>query len=420
MTEPRSDLSVLRRARWLLTAQLAGAVTIVVLMVGGLSVGMMLAEQHRDAERNLQAYALRGDVEHPPPCVWMFATEGTQLRRTPGAPIALPVADVMAEVAQTGVTQVQERRVAGLDYLIGTQRLGSSVVQVVIDLRYQMQERQRLYAALSVAELAGLVAAVVAGTVLARRAMAPLEDALCRQTRFVADASHELRTPLTRLRVRAQLLARETADAEVLKLVADTEDMAAVIDDLLLSAQLRGTGARTAPPVGLAAVASAVVAAESARAEATGVELSLHLRDPADRYVVSGIEPALRRVVSALVDNALGHTFAGDRIAVELGRRDRAVLLSVRDTGVGLEPADVSRIFERFARGQSSPPGGGRRFGLGLALVREVVQGHGGSVTAAGAPGAGATFTVVLPSALKAATPPAAEVGGKVPLAGAV
>jgi signal transduction histidine kinase len=367
-------------------------------MVGGLSIGMMLAGQHRDAERNLQAYVVRGDIEHPPPCVWMFASQGAQQRRTPGAPVALPLSSAMTEVARSGETQLEERRIEGLDYLIRTEKRGSMVVQVVIDLRYQIQERQRLYLALGIAELAGLAAAVLAGTILARRAMAPLEDALCRQTRFVADASHELRTPLTRLRVRAQLLARESSDAEVLKLVADTDDMAAVIDDLLLSAQLRGSGVESAPAVDLAFVANAVVAAESSRAEQAGVDLALELDGG---YPVSGVEPALRRVVSALVDNAIGHTSAGDRIVVELSRQDRFVRLSVRDTGVGLEPADVSRIFDRFARGQGSRVGGGRRFGLGLALVREVVQSHGGSVIADGAPGVGATFTVLLPALRK-------------------
>jgi signal transduction histidine kinase len=399
MTVPKSDIGILRRARWLLTAQLAGAVTLVVLMVGGLSIGMMLAGQHRDAERNLQAYVLRGDVAHPPPCVWMFASQGAQLRRTPGAPVTLPLSTAMTEVGLSGQTQVEERRIAGLDYLIRTEKHGSTVVQVVIDLRYQIQERQRLYLALGIAELAGLAAAVLAGTILARRAMAPLEDALCRQTRFVADASHELRTPLTRLRVRAQLLARESPDAEMQKLVADTDDMAAVIDDLLLSAQLRGSGVEAAPPVDLASVANAVVTAESSRADQAGVALALE--SGGGGHAVGGIEAALTRVVSALVDNALGHTVAGDRIVVSLGRQDRFVRLSVRDTGIGLEPRDVSRIFDRFARGQASSAGGGRRFGLGLALVREVVQSHGGSVTADGAPGVGATFTVLLPALRK-------------------
>ncbi|WP_163508353.1 sensor histidine kinase [Fodinicola acaciae] len=388
----RGDQRVLRRARWVLTAQLAGAVTIVVLLMGALSFGMMLAGQHSDAERDLRAYVVRGDIEHPPPCVWLFSEQGVVARRTPSAPVALPVRSAMDEVARTGVLQVRETTVGGIDYLIRTERRGTTVVQAVLDLRYQVQERQRLTTALGIAELVGLFGAALAGLVLARRAMAPLEEALDRQSRFVADASHELRTPLTRLRVRAQLLARKlSSDAEARKLVADTDDMASVIDDLLLSTQVGGSAGGF--PVDLELVASSVLSAEAERAQCSGVSLEL-VADPSARYVVRGIQPALLRVVSALVDNALGHTTAGGRIVVALERTDRHVRLSVRDTGIGLDPRDASRIFRRFARG----PHRARNFGLGLALVREVVQGHGGSVTATGEPGHGAVFTVSLPA----------------------
>jgi signal transduction histidine kinase len=85
-------------------------------------------------------------------------------------------------------------------------------------------------------------------------------------------------------------------------------------------------------------------------------------------------------------------------VTVELGSGDgpRQVVLIVRDDGTGFDPADADRIFARFARGGH---GDQRRFGLGLALAREVITGHGGTVTAWGNPGQGATFTVHLPSA---------------------
>ena len=123
------------------------------------------------------------------------------------------------------------------------------VRQAVIDLRYQVEERRRLYVALAAAEAAGLVAALLVGQLLARRAIAPLGEALARQRRFVADASHELRTPLTQLHTRAQLLERRLrpdADpsalaTEMRRMVTGTRQLGEVIDDLLLSAQLRQT-----------------------------------------------------------------------------------------------------------------------------------------------------------------------------------
>jgi two-component system OmpR family sensor kinase len=113
--------------------------------------------------------------------------------------------------------------------------------------------------------------------------------------------------------------------------------------------------------------------------------------------VIRGREAALRRVITALVDNALSHTPAGGHVTVELGAENhpRWVTVIVRDDGTGFEPTDAERIFARFARAGHDDH---RRFGLGLALAREVIAGHGGTITAWGSPGEGATFTVRLPA----------------------
>ncbi|MFC7099285.1 sensor histidine kinase [Nonomuraea rubra] len=105
--------------------------------------------------------------------------------------------------------------------------------------------------------------------------------------------------------------------------------------------------------------------------------------------VVRGVESALRRVISALLDNALGHTGPGGHIRVTLTGEPGTVCLTVRDDGAGLDPGDAERLFTRFE---------GTGFGLGLALVREVVDGHHGTITADGRPGGGAVFTVRLPA----------------------
>ena len=111
---------------------------------------------------------------------------------------------------------------------------------------------------------------------------------------------------------------------------------------------------------------------------------------------ISGAESALRRVVTALVDNAIGHTPPGGRVVVALeAPSPDTVRLSVRDSGVGFDQAEGRSLFERFSRGTA---GRGQRFGIGLSLVREVVEAHGGTVSAEGRPGAGAVFTVDLPA----------------------
>jgi two-component system, OmpR family, sensor kinase len=404
VTWPGRGEGDVRRARWRLTAQIAGAITGTVLLIGVLMCFTVTTGQRWDAERDLTAATAGSSIESPPPCVWMFALEGGALRRTPNAPAGLPVRSDLERVAAGGPVLVAERTIGGNTYLVRTQRRGTVVVQAAMDLRYQAQDRRWVYLAFALAEMAGLVAAVVVGQVLARRAVAPLEEALRRQRRFVADASHELRTPLTRLHVRAQLLARQAQpsglDDELAALVADTRQFGEVIEDLLMSAQLESADAAR-ELVDLAAVAESVVSAESLRAQARAVELDL--RRGSGDHLVLGVPPALRRVVGALVDNALDHTRPGSRIEVILDQSPagREVELTVRDDGVGFPPDQAELIFQRFNRGH----GNGRRFGLGLALVREVVENHGGRVTATGKPGEGAEFTVRLPRATRAPSP---------------
>ncbi|MDL4817549.1 sensor histidine kinase [Actinomadura opuntiae] len=391
------DARVLSRVGWTLTLQLAAAATVVIALVGALVYLAMSAGQRSDAERDLRHVIAANAVENAPPCVWMFAIEDGRTRRTPNAPDGLPV---RADLRATG-TVVREHRIGGIGYLVRTEHRGPVVVQAALDRRYQIQERQRLYKALGVAEIGGLLAALVTGRLLARRAISPLAEALDRQRRFVADASHELRTPLTRLHVRAQLLARRT-DAGALgdelgAIVSDTRQFGEVIEDLLLSARVRPRAAEGSP-VDLAGVVASVTAAESVRTRAQ--DIALDVTGAGAPCVVEGVETALRRVVCALLDNAIGHTPPGGRVEVALARDGDRVELTVRDDGTGFDPADAERIFQRFARGAH---GKGRRFGLGLALVREVVESHGGTIDATGRPGAGASFTVRLP----AASPPA-------------
>ncbi|MFC4050552.1 sensor histidine kinase [Actinomadura syzygii] len=273
--------------------------------------------------------------------------------------------------------------------------------------------RRRLRRALAAAEIAGLPAALLLGRAVADRTLAPLDEALARRRRFAADVGHELRAPLTRLHTRAQLAAHRLhtdagADmtaglaAELDSLVAGTRQLGEVVEDLMTSARI-GRRPAALGPVDLGALAAELAAAESPRARERGVTIEVGAPDRGRcDGVVRGSEPALRRVLSALVDNALGHTSPGGHIRLTLSGTPGTVELTVRDDGAGFDPRDASRL---LAGAPPVRPAAGahavetRGLGLGLALAREVVDGHGGTLTAHGRPGAGAAFTVRLPAA---------------------
>ena len=222
--------------------------------------------------------------------------------------------------------------------------------------------------------------------------------------RFVADASHELRTPLATIRAYAQLSGRPDAEeAEVRGNAAliDGEGvrMGALIDQLLLLARLDALPEFAQVDVDLRLlVAEAVLAARLAGPGHTWVmELG---EDPA---LVRGDAGDLRRVLDNLLGNARQHTPDGTTVRVRLdevrtGDMVGAVRLTVADDGPGLPESVRERVFERFARGETSRSrDGGGGTGLGMAIALAVVEAHGGTIAVA--PGPGATFVVTLPAA---------------------
>jgi len=256
--------------------------------------------------------------------------------------------------------------------------------------------------ALLIAGVVGIVIAGLVGFVAARRAVAPLGEALALQRRFVADAGHELRTPLTVLHTRAQLLSRRMAPDDpkrpmVDQLLADSRVLGEIVDEMLESAALAADPTR-GEPFDPGALCAEVVAPMEVLATAAGV--SLTAESPQGYAQVRGSRSALRRALTALVDNALAHTPAGGRVVITTVATGRRVLITVTDDGEGLGGDDADRLTERFARGLGSGGGvgGGRRFGLGLSLVREVATAHGGVLTLVGAPGAGVRATIDLPA----------------------
>lgn len=398
------ERAVIRRARLRVSVLVGAVITLVVTVVGAVSYAVLVDAQNGQIGRELQFSAEFGELAAPPVCTWVFTMDGDAVAGAPApTPVGFPLLADLHQVRASG--KVVERMVTrnNTQYRVRTQpRADGRTVQAVIDLRYQLADRGYLLRALGLAELIGLIVAGLTGVVVGRRAVAPLAEALAKERRFVADASHELRTPITQAYTRLQLLGRQAARDELPddhrdgldRLGATLRRLSEIVDDLLLSARLAASPtARDGPPVNLLTLAEAAVAAEADRAAERG--LTITLDRPGDPLFAQGVNSALRRAVGELLANAIAHTPPGGRIRVALGRGPAGqVELSVADTGHGFDPEDTEWIFSRFRHGWR---GDGHRFGLGLALTREVVTSHGGTIAAVGSPGRGARFTIRLP-----------------------
>jgi two-component system phosphate regulon sensor histidine kinase PhoR len=227
---------------------------------------------------------------------------------------------------------------------------------------------------------------------------------------FVANASHELRTPLAALLGFIETLqgsAREDSKARARFLAIMQEQarrMARLIDDLLSLSRIElNAHRRPDTPVDLAPIVRQVADGLETLARDRGVTVNI---DNANAMTVLGDHDELVRVFENLVENALKYGAAGRRVDIKLGQGSSAegepeAQVSVRDYGPGIAPEHLPRLTERFYRvdvTESRAQGG---TGLGLALVKHILNRHRGRLTIESAPGAGAVFTVHLPTIVK-------------------
>ncbi|MBB3604486.1 signal transduction histidine kinase [Mycolicibacterium sp. BK556] len=397
---PAGDLAVVKRAGRIAAIQASAALAAVLLVVGGVVFAVYVRAQNRQIDAELQTLAMSADDANDPPPDMELAMRGrsgdisTSDGGQPGVPLL------------SGPTGFGDLRTDGRHYRTLVVDRAEGRVVAMTDLAPYGAGRNRLLMSVAFAELAGILASIAVVTLLTRRSVRPLAQALALQRRFVADASHELRAPLTVLHTRAQMLAQRAgkaepqvirADAEAL--VADTRALSDIVDDLLASATMTA-GDSPRDRVDLASVAADVYHSLAPYAAALGVSLHLEESSGTESFDVVGSRAALRRALTALVDNALGHEHPGGVVDVRLSRRGSMVRAEVADDGVGIDAGTMATLFTRFAHGTEHTTRTGRpSYGIGLALVREIAHAHGGDVEVESAPGQGATFTLSLPAA---------------------
>lgn len=219
---------------------------------------------------------------------------------------------------------------------------------------------------------------------------------------FVTTVSHELRTPLTNVIGYLEVLSNgdlgELTQPQLRNLAVverNTARLHRLIEDLLtLSRVEAGAFHLVLDPVDLAELVGAVHETMEPLARHRSHELVLDC--PATMpYVADGMQ--LQRALVNLVTNAVNYTTDGGRIALTVHRIGSAVEISVRDNGIGINPREVPRLFNRFFRGAFAVREAVQGAGLGLAIAKTIVEGHGGEISVETTLGAGTTFTVRLP-----------------------
>ncbi len=228
------------------------------------------------------------------------------------------------------------------------------------------------------------------------------------QRQFVEDASHELRNPLAVAQANLELVIddAEASPAELRRAAeiahASTSRVSQIVEDLVAQARHRVPRAAIAP-VDLRVLSEEVAAEMSAEAARRGIRVLADgpVGSDARQPLVNGDGAALRRAVTNLVANAVRLAPPDSAITISTGVRDHRAIVSVSDQGPGIDPRDHEAVFERFWRGDAA----GKGLGLGLSIVRQVAQRHGGTVELVSARGQGSTFTIALPMPMAVAVP---------------
>ena len=212
--------------------------------------------------------------------------------------------------------------------------------------------------------------------------------------------AHDLKSPLTRIRGLAEVtLTTDSETDDYRQMAADTieecDRLLQMIDTMLIIARTEaGVGRAAAQPLDLARLVREGCGLFAPLAEDRGIELDC--QNLPESLFFKGDRAMLQRMLANLLDNAIKYTAAGGSVGVGLMPKGRGeVLLSVTDTGSGIDPAEQPLVFKRFYRCDRSRtlPGSG----LGLSLARAVARAHGGEISVRSAPGRGSTFSVVLP-----------------------
>jgi signal transduction histidine kinase len=229
---------------------------------------------------------------------------------------------------------------------------------------------------------------------------ARLADVDAGRRTFLADVAHELRTPLTVIEGQLEAIEDGVYPADVAHLAPIREQIRTLeqlIDDLRTVA-LAETGSLTLDrlPTDVAALVDDVVAAYSAQARAAEVSLSA---DHQPSLRAASVDPQrIRQLLGNLLANSLRHTPAGGRVTIRTrASADGATLtVEVADTGSGISPELLPRVFDRFVKEDGSPGSG-----LGLAICRDIVRAHGGEISIASQPGRATTVSFSLPAVLR-------------------
>lgn len=231
--------------------------------------------------------------------------------------------------------------------------------------------------------------------------MTPIHRLAAMEQEFVANVSHELRTPLTSIRMAAESLQLGAMGSEQMRakflsnIQREADRLTRLVNELLVVANLHGKPVMHKNTFTFQELAQEVIGTLQPHADLNSVDLRLICSDALPTYI--GDRDRLHQVLINLVDNAIKFTPASGKVTLALEMVDNAIQIRVIDSGIGIPPIDLPRIFDRFYRVDKSRSRVTGGVGLGLSIVKDIIEAHGGTIKVESEINKGTTFIITLP-----------------------
>ena len=428
-TSSRLGLQRLVRLRLRLTIWYVATFGLIIVLLGaGLfavityQLSQQLDDSLRDATlelvraariRELEQASVRGrvidavdELNIPDRILYLLDTLGNPVKPTKVDPWIIQAARGAANTAQVTVQrQIPGDKILRLHAMRFKLASGQHLVAVAVADQEELENKYAdLIAAFVGIALLALVLVAAGGFLLVRKSTAPIERSIEFMRRFMADAAHELRTPITILRTRAEIALQQPRDSanyvSALRGVeAEARRLGSIVDSLLVLARA-DTGERQIEKERIFLDDIAIDAAGAARvvARQKNVEITV---DDFEEAPIEGDASLVRQLVMIVLDNAVKFTDPGGQVHVSVSMQDGAPTFLVDDTGIGIKQEELSRVFQRFFRGETARSRT-EGAGLGLSIASWIAREHGANISLKSEPGEGTKVVVTFPRAVSA------------------
>jgi two-component system sensor histidine kinase CiaH len=275
-------------------------------------------------------------------------------------------------------------------------------VQLMTEITAEVYYLNRLLWSIGIGIGVGALLSVIAGYVLARRALVPIQKAWDKQQQFIADASHELRSPLSVVQGQMQLLLRhpdhtiEEESVPISAVLKETQRMSNMVGGLLLLA--RGDSHEEViycKPVRVDGIVREMATNIAPIMDYKQLRLQAHMEDA--ELLINGDEDRLMQLFMIVMDNAIKFTQERGQIDLVCVRQGKSVLVTVKDNGMGISERDLPLVFNRFYKGDTARDRRDHGAGLGLSIARWIVEQHQGSIHISSEAGRGTAVTIRFP-----------------------